>query len=404
MRPFAKWRSALGLALLVSCAALLLAACGSSGGSSSSSSGGGEEGTSGSESAGASESSESSESESSGGGAVAGVAEPVTKPPTEFPITTALKEKPKPKNLTWLACSLPICQEALSEGYHEAGAAIGWPVKQINYETLKAADGVQTALNENPDYIAITGIPPVAFEAQAKEAIKKKIPILSGYDTTPPEPTKNGLYYQYGNGAAIGLEGEEVAKWMIHDSEGKANAVTLTIGEYPILTAEVEALESTFKECPECSLGTISVTAEEVGEGKVGSKLIAYLQSNPETKYVEYTFSDLATGAGAALKGAGLEVTQVGVNASTAIMKEIAKGEQAAWTMQPQRYGDWLTLDVAARLAQGMPLEPYEEEGLLPTWVVDNPETAESLLKESEGLWNGPEGFEEKFEELWGLK
>jgi ABC-type sugar transport system substrate-binding protein len=402
MRPFAKWRAAFGLALLVSCAALLLAACGGSSSSSSSSSGsGGEEGTT------AGESTTASSTEGEGeGSAVAEVPEPVTEPPTEFPIETPLKETPKPHKLTWLACSLPICQEALSEGYHEAAGALGWPIKQVNYETLKAAEGVQTALNENPDYIAITGIPPAAFEAQAKEAIKKKIPILSGYDTTPPEPTKNGLYYQYGNAAAIGLEGEEIGRWMIHDSEGKANAVTLTIGEYPILTAEVEALEGTFKECPECSLGTISVTAEEVGEGKVPNKLVAYLQSNPETEYVEYTFSDLSTGVGAALKGAGLneKVTQVGVNATTAVMHEIVKGEQAAWTMQPQRYGDWLTLDVASRLSEGMPLEPYEEEGLLPTWVVDNPETAESLLTESEGLWNGPEGFEEKFEELWGLK
>ena len=405
MRPFGKWRPVLGIVLLVGCAAVLLAACGGSSSSSSSTSSSGSEESSTVSSEGEAEGGSESGGESEGG-AVAGIPAPVTEPPTEFPIATPLKEKPKPHNLTWLACSLPICQEALSEGYHEAAGALGWPIKQINYETLKAAEGVQTALNENPEYIAITGIPPALYEAQAKEAIKKKIPILSGYDTTPPEPTKNGLYYQYGNAAAIGLEGEEVGKWMIHDSEGKANAVTLTIGEYPILTAEVEALEGTFKECPECSLGTISVTAEEVGEGKVSNKLVAYLQSNPETTYVEYTFSDLSTGVGAALKGAGLneKVTQVGVNASTAVMHEIAKGEQAAWTMQPQRYGDWLTLDVAARLSEGMPLEPYEEEGLLPTWVVDNAETAESLLKESEGLWNGPEGFEEKFEELWGLK
>ena len=398
MRPFAKWRLALICALIVGSAALL-AACGGSDDSSTSSTGGGEATT-------AETGTSETASEESGGEAVAGIEAPVTEPPTDFPIKTPLKEKPKPQNLTWLACSLPICQEALSEGYHEAAKALGWPIKQINYDTLKAADGVQTALNENPDYIAITGIPPAAFETQAKEAIQKKIPILSGYDTTPPEPDKNGLYYQYGNAAAIGLEGEEIAKWVIQDSGGKANVVTLTIGEYPILTAEVEALERTFKKCPECSLGQISVTAEEVGEGKVPNKLVAYLQSNPDTNYVEYTFSDLSTGAPAALKGAGLDekVTQVGVNASTAVMNEIAKGEQAAWTMQPQRYGDWLTLDVAARLAQGMPLEPYEEEGLLPTWVVDNPETAESLLAESEGLWNGPEGFEEKFEELWGLK
>jgi len=396
MQPFAKWRLALCCALLVSCAALL-AACGGSSGTSGSSSGGGGEATS--------EATSGATTASDESGGATGIPAPVTEPPTEFPIKTALKETPKPQNLTWLACSLPICQEALSEGYHEAAEALGWPIKQNNYDTLKAAEAVQTALNENPDYIAITGIPAAVYEAQAKEAIKKEIPILSGNDTTPPEPKTNGVYYQYGP-AGVELEGEEIARWMVHDSEGKAKAVTLTIGEYPILTAEIEGIERVFVKCPECGLGTLSVTAEEVGEGKVPSKLVAYLQSNPETEYVEYTFSDLSTGAQAALKGAGLaeKVKQTGVNASAAVIKEITKGEQVAWTMQPTKYADWMTLDVASRLTLGMPLEPYEKEGNMPTWVVDTPEAAEGLLNESEGLWNGPEGFEEKFEELWGVK
>ncbi len=389
MRPFANWRLVLCCAAVV-CGALVLAACG---GSSDSSSGGAET-SSGAETSGESE-----------GGGVAGIPAPVTEAPTEFPIKTPLKETPKPANLTWLACSLPVCQAALSDGYHEAAGVLGWPIKQINYDTLKAADGVQQALNENPDYIAITGIPPVAFEAQAKEAIKKEIPILSGYDTTEPEPEVNGLYYQYGNGPAVGAQGEEIARWIVQDSEGKAKVGTVTIGEYPILTSGIEGIERVFKDCPACELSTISVTSEEVGEGKVANKVVAFLQSNPEVDYIEFTFSDLSTGVGTALEAAGLssKVTTVGVNANPAVVQEIVDGKQAAWTMQPSKYGDWLTLDVASRLALGMPLEPYEKEGALPTYVVDTKESAEELIKESGGEWPGPEGFEEEFEKIWGL-
>jgi ribose transport system substrate-binding protein len=390
MRSIAtKWRLPLCFALLA-CSAVLLAACGGSSSSSSSSTSGGS----------------ATETEAEGGGGVAGIPAPVTEPPTEFPIKTPLKEKPTAKNFTWLACSLPVCQAALSDGYHQAAGALGWPIKQLNYDTLKAAEGVQQALNENPDFIAITGIPPVAFETQAKEAIQKEIPILDGYDTTPAEPTKNGLYYQYSNGPkGSGAEGEEVARWIAHDSEGKANVATVTIGEYAILTAEIEGMEKVFAKAPEIELGTISVTAEEVGEGKVPNKIIAYLQSHPETNYIEYTFSDMATGVPPALQGAGLtdKVTQTGVNASPAIVKEIAEGKQAAWTMQPSIYGGWLTLDVAARLAQGMPLEQYEKEGALPTYVVASEEAAQELLDNSKGEWAGPEGFDKKFEEVWGL-
>ena len=401
MRRLAKWRAGLGLVLLMGVAAILLSACGGGGSSSSSTtaeSSGGEESTVTSE--------ESSGGEESGeGGSVAGIPAPVTEPPTEFPITTPLKEKPKPQNVTWLACSLPVCQSALSTGYHQAAAALGWPIKQINYETIKAAEGVQQALNENPDFIQITGVPPVVYEAQAKEAIKKEIPIISGYDTTPPEPEVNGLWYQYSNGPnGSGAQGEELARWIAQDSEGKGKIVTVTIGEYPILTAEIEGIEKVIAKAPEMSIETISVTAEEVGEGKVPNKVVAFLQSNPDTEYIEYTFSDLSTGMQAALQGAGLtNVVQTGVNANPAVIKEIANGEQAAWTMQPSLYGDWLAMDAAARIAQGMPLEKYQEEGALPTYVVASKESAEELLKNSNGEWGGPEGYEEKFEEIWGV-
>jgi ribose transport system substrate-binding protein len=397
----AKWRRALVLVLLVSCAAIVLAACGGGGSSSSSSTSGSE-----SESPSTVSNEEGGTSEEGGGSGAAGIPAPVTEPPTEFPITTPLKEKPKPQKVTWLACALPVCQAALSTGYHQAAAALGWPLKQINYETIKAAEGVQQALNENPDFIQITGVPPAVYEAQAKEAIKKEIPIISGYDTTPPEPEVNGLWYQYGNGAkGSGAEGEEVARWIAQDSEGKGKVVTVTISEYPILTAEIEGLEKVFAKAPEMSLETISVTAEEVGEGKVPNKVVAFLQSNPDTEYIEYTFSDLSTGMGAALKGAGLtNVIQTGVNANPAVVKEIANGEQAAWSMQPSLYGDWLAMDAAARIAQGMPLEKYQEEGALPTYVVASKEAAEELLKNSNGEWGGPEGYEEKFEEIWGVK
>jgi ABC-type sugar transport system substrate-binding protein len=401
MRRLAKWRAALGLALLVSCAAIVLAACGGGGSSSSSST---SSGSGGEESS--TVSSNEGGNEESGGGSVAGIAAPVTVPPTEIPITKPLKEKPKPENVTWLACSLPVCQSALSEGYHQAAGALGWPIKQINYETVKAAEAVQQALNENPDVIQITGVPVVVYETQAQEAIAKEIPIISGYDTTPAEPQKNGLWYQYSNGInGSGAQGEEVARWIAADSEGKGSVVTVTISEYPILTAEIEGIEKVAAEAPEMSVDTIAVTSEEVGEGKVPSKVVAYLQSHPETEYIEYTFSDLATGMKAALQGAGLtDITQTGGNASPAVVKEIADGDQTAWTMQPSLYGDWLAMDAAARIAQGMPLEKYQDEGALPTYVVASPEAAEELLTKSKGEWAGPEGFEEKFEELWGVK
>jgi ABC-type sugar transport system substrate-binding protein len=178
--------------------------------------------------------------------------------------------------------------------------------------------------------------------------------------------------------------------------------VTVTIESYPILTAEVEGLEKAFEKCSECSLGVLPVTVENVGEGSVPSKVAAYLQTHPEVNYVQFTFSDLATGIYDALKPLGLteKVKMIGQNGNPTNFKEIVEGKASIWTAQPQEYIGWIGMDVLARLATNTPLEPYEKEGKIPYWVVEKG-GAEELLEKSEGAWPGPKGFQEKFEELW---
>lgn len=381
MRSSSSWR--LGFIVAALAAAMLLAACGGSDSDDTTAASG---------------------NDSTGSGQEALVPEPPTTAVTEFPAMKPLKSKPAPKDVIWLACALPSCQGKHSEAYKKAAAAIGWNLEQINYEPADAAAGVQQALNNNPDYIFITGIPPAAFEAQAKEAIKKGIPILDGFDGTTPEPDVNGLYLNYPSAAGAEDEAEQIADWMINDSGGKANVVSVTIDEYPILVNEYEALERSFAKCPECSLGKLAVTVEDTAGGKIGAKLAAYLQENPDVDYVEFAFADLLTGAEAALEAAGLadQVKFTGIQATPTITQEIADGKVAAWIAQPQEFSAWMKMDAAARLAEGMPLEKVQEEGLLPAWVIDSAEEAEKILEEG-GQWPGPEGFEAEFEKLWGV-
>jgi len=377
---------------------LLLAACGGSSSSSSSSTATG------------SVANETTTNETTESSEPAGIVpEPPLQAPTEVEFSQPLKKAPPHQKIAWLACELPICQGALSKGYHEAGEALGWEIEQINYNAAdpsSIAKSMQQALDNNADGIAITGIPPVLFEQQAKEAIKKGVPIVSCSDVTEPEPKTNGLYLQCGNGPAVKNEGEELGNWSINHTEGKAKIVAVTIEEYAVLGEEVKGLEASANKCgSECSVATIPVTISEFGEGKVPNKLIAYLQSNPETNVVCFTFSDLAEGSYAALKGAGLgeDLLLVGAAASPTNLTEITEGKQNAWTIQPEKMQGWMSIDVLARVATGTPIEKYEEEGKFPTWVAGEKATAESILNEYEGEWPGPEGFQEKFEELWGV-
>ena len=379
MRSHSSWRLPLSLLVLV-CSALLIAACGSS--------------------------SDNSGKSSSGGTKSANIVPaPPTSPVKEFPITDKLGGPPPKKSIAWLACELPTCQQMLSQGYKQAAAALGWNFKQINYKVADPASAVQQALDDNVDYIAITGIPPAAFQAQAKEAAKRGIPIVSCFDTTKPEPKVNGLYMQCADTYGYGLQAKQMADWIINDSDGKANVVMVSIEDYPILQAERKAIQSEFKQkCSGCKFDLLPVTVDDVGGGKVPGKVAAYVQSHPNVNYVHLAFSDLGLGIPQALQAAGVKdkVKITGVQSNAAVLKDIVKGNIAAWTAQAQEFAGWMSLDALARLAKGKPLTKYEDSGQLPSWVVDSPAEAQKILN-GPGEWPGPDGFQQKFKQIWGL-
>jgi ABC-type sugar transport system substrate-binding protein len=381
MLLLAKWRALVGLAALVSCAALI-AACGSSSNTTNA----------------------AATSTPGSQGSTAQLAPvPPTTPVTEFPITTPLKSKPPHESIAWLACELPTCQGELSTGYKTAAAALGWSIRQINYQTANPAPAVQQALDDNVNYIAITGIPPVAFQQQATEAAKRHIPIISCFDTTSPAPSTNGLYMQCADTYGYGLQAKQMADWIINDSKGKAKVLMVNIESYPILVAEEHAIKAEFAQrCPSCQLSVLPVTVPDVGSGAVPSKIIAALQAHPGTNYLELAFSDLGLGVPQALAGAGLasQVKVVGVQSDKNALKGIVDGKIAAWTAQAQGFAGWLSVDAMARLAEGMPLTPYQKSGQLPSWVVDSKAQAQALLN-GIGEWPGPEGFQSKFTSLW---
>jgi ABC-type sugar transport system substrate-binding protein len=383
MRLLARWRVPLGLAALLSSAALV-AACGSSSGSNATAS--------------------NAAASSSGGSQSAAIAPvPPTSPANAFPIATPLKSKPPKRSIAWLACELPTCQGLLSAGYKEAAAALGWNFRQINYKVSDPASAVQQALDNNVNYIAITGIPPVAFQQQATAAAKRHIPIVSCFDTTNPAPTSNGVYMQCANTYGYGLQAKQMANWIINDSKGKANVLMVSIRSYPILNAEEAAIKQSFaQECSGCKFNTLPVTVDDVGAGSVPGKIVAYLQSHPDVNYLELAFSDLGLGVPEALQGAGLanHVKITGVQSDKNALEGIVKGKIAAWTAQAQGFAGWLSLDALARLSEGMPLTSYEKSGQLPSWVVDSKAQAQAVLNGS-GEWGGPAGYQQKFSALW---
>jgi ribose transport system substrate-binding protein len=328
----------------------------------------------------------------------------LTSPPSEMTVTEPLPAPPEPKTVAFVNCPVPACQ--VNEPHlQEALDALGWELTVITYDAAAPGSAFQQAIDAGVDYIATSGLPLAAIEEQVAEAQAAGIPIFEVYSTDTPGGEENNLFSQIGGASSVRVASDVLADWVIADSDGSANVVFVTIRDFPILVEEEDAVTAAFADqCEGCTVETLPVTIADLGAGAVPQQVASYVQSNPDVDYVWFSFSNASTGVSDALDGAGLLEGRnlVGMQHETPQLQEIVDGTNAAWTAVPYQYGMWLLADQMARHATGVWSSDLEATAsVVPTWVVDSPEVAESLLP-TEG-WPGPDGFKDSFRELWGV-
>jgi ribose transport system substrate-binding protein len=336
--------------------------------------------------------------------AAASAPEPLTTAPTKITVTTPLDSPPAAgKTFFWLQCELPICGK-IGSGVKAAVEAAGWELKTQVFKASDPGGGIESAVQQSPDAIGITGIPSAAVKAQLKAAADAGIPVVT-CSPGPEEPSAET--YAAICSQTTGPDGENLAKWAIKDSGGKANMVMVTIPSFPSLQTTVDGMNSVLdKYCPGCSSGELDVTVDDLAGGQVASKLVAYLQSNPDTNYVVFNFGDLEIGVPEALKAAGFEdkVKLIGNGAGPQQFQALIDGGMdAAWVAYPAVYEGWAMVDAALRLVDGGTLpDGYQQEvAALPTYIVDTPEAAKALEPSLD--YEGPAGYQDQFKQLWGV-
>jgi|SRR5581483_3021424 len=340
----------------------------------------------------------------SSGSFAAGSATAPTTPPRGIPITASLPKAPaRGKTVGFVLCNLPTCATFVP-GMKAATAALGWKLQLFTYTGAGAKQALIQAVQKGVDFIAITGAGRAEYAAGLAAAHAKHIPVTSQSATDPADP-KAGLYSQIGGTSTYKNFTDAMAQWGAKESGGKANVVFVNIPDFPILaTGEKQARASWKAACASCGFDILEVTVDDLGQGAVGSKLAAYLQSHTRVNYVEFSFGDLITGVPQTLKSAGLasKVKLITVAATGQVFKGIIDGSVAAGNVQPNGYMGWVHVDRMARLSEGLPLVQEAQAEKLPTYVVETPAAAKPLVKL--GYWDGPAGYQAAFKKLWHVK
>jgi ribose transport system substrate-binding protein len=368
---------------------LAVAGCGSSSDSSSSS------GSSGSSSTG---------EESAGGSAEAKeytefVEEHEEEPASLSDELTPLSKTP-PSGISYTALGVGTPLSAIYGDGQLAGAkALGWDAKYM--EEGSAPEDVTGTWNElaraKPEAIGSLAIPTELFKNQLTQLVGEgtihttiAIPEGAGPDTIACVSC----------GPTYVERGAWVAKWIVADSGGSANALFFNVAEFPILKFSDEGFEDVMSTCGECDFSLVSVPASALGK-TLPQQVVSEIQRNPDIDYVSFGFGDMTIGVYQALKAAGLDeqVQIVAANPAERNLAEIAAGTEAASVSEGQELIGWLAVDSVARKLVGdeLPLEAYANVPL--QFITANNIGSIDVSKPLPGVV----GYEEQFEKLWGV-
>ena len=316
-----------------------------------------------------------------------------TSIPNDEPIT---KPIPTGKDIIFLSCGTSTCNLE-ADIIQEATDELGWNLTSIandgTPEQVKA--GWAQILREKPDGVIYTATPVAAFQAELEEAAAMGIEVAACCTTDAPDGEK--LDFVIGTPEQSERPGALMANYIIDKSDGKGSAVFVNLSAFEIIQSIKKGFDGAMEEnCPACTSDELDIPITALGKD-VPDRIVSYLRSHPETKYVALSV-DGALGAGlpAALKAAGLnDITVVGEGPDETTLQYISSGQQEATVTFPYYEEMFSMVDALARRFAGVPDEETIE---VPDWIV----TADTLPSDTE-IFPVVEDVREQYFALWGL-
>jgi ribose transport system substrate-binding protein len=385
-----RFRHLAALAIAVAIAAGL-AACGSSSSSSSTTS------------------ASNAAASSSGSGDSGGVATAQAKlkqyeaTPTKIVQTQSLKSPPPTgKTLVMLGTTDPgnvIIQKQLAE----LAKLVHWNYSQVSYDPANIGtfnSAIDSALAKHPDYVAEAGLPLTSQAIQKVQSAGAKWIVTAVYPVTVKPPII-AASNAYANDAEMG---RVLAYYFVADSGGKGNAIIEHVPAYPILTAFTNTFTSTVKSlCPSCKTEFVNITIPDLAAGKIPSRMVSALRSNPDANYMVFDYGPFGEGINSALNAAGLggKVKIIGQAADQGAIGALKSGQQAAWTGFDPAYQGYAMFDSMFRDLEGLPINEVQES-LQPTQILIKSNI--NSVNIQNGFWSEPADAPAQFKALWHLQ
>jgi ribose transport system substrate-binding protein len=291
------------------------------------------------------------------------------------------KPIPSGKTLDFIPCGTETC-ELQADLTQQAADILGWKFTKLSNDG--SPQQIQNAwiqiTREKPDAVIYTATPRSQIDTYITQAAANGTLIAAA---SIAEPGGNGIIWEDSTPAQVGQLGQIMAAWAVNqavmDGNRKPATVYLDLPDFPILTSLATEFKKSYAQmCPGCAQGKLDFGLSDLQGAP--DKVVSYIRSNPDTKYVVESADSPFLGLPAALKAAGLNNIKIlGEGPSTANLQAVVNGDETA-TMAFAWYEVYFgAVDAIARKMVGVPvIEGFQP----PNWILtkDNIPTTKTLF------------------------
>ena len=269
--------------------------------------------------------------------------------------TTAI---PSGRTVTFVHCGVAVC-DTIATAIKNAAAILGWKVDVIPTNgtpaSIKAA--WDTVVRLHPAAAFGSGFDRALFASEVSQLAAMHVPVMNW---TTTDTAGQGLTFVHGGPSEVPVVGEQMAAWVVADTQGKADTLYVNLPTYVILQPVMDGFDSYYKQwCPGCKLSTMSVPLTSIGT-TAPSLIVSYLRAHPDIDRIAVGYDGIDVGLPAALAAAGLsgKVKFIGEAPTATNLAYVQAGTEAA-TVSQGVYEIWaMYLDAAARALTGQSLAP----------------------------------------------
>jgi len=313
--------------------------------------------------------------------------------PQKLLVTEPVSKKAEPgKVIADIRTDLPQNVEFLN-AITDAAKLLGWTVERIDQgaSPQEFAQAYDQAIQMKPDLVIGSGLPREYFDKQLDELASMNIPVIEW--STDIEPVPGHLWGAVGQATEL-ANGMMTAEFLASESEMKGGIVTFAIPQYSVNYLYAKTIQDQLGVvCPGCSAELVDAGVNDVGQ--LGPKVVAYLEQNPDTKYVVCAFGDMCTGVASALRAAGKGDVKIFTHQpSTTNLQQMANGFEWAANPLPTDQTGWQVIDLAQRIFNG---DDTTDTDLQPIQIVTD------VTDPKSPTIGAVSDYQEKYKKLWRL-